>query len=137
VTGEREPPGSATYFTDASVLRRHTGDPDRDLGPGEMALCHQTDEHWPRRPIEQSVEIYTRLAQAWLRRVKRAPDRLRASRGARLRLGPAAQCLARIAEREPVVPSLEVIDAEGSLAEARRIDALRNKPPLCGIPVGA
>jgi len=38
------------------------------------------------------------------------------------------QCLARIAEREPVVQAWEVIDAEGSLAEARRIDALRDKP---------
>ncbi len=46
------------------------------------------------------------------------------------------ECLARIAEREPVVQAWEVIDAEGSLAEARRIDALRDKPPLGGIPVG-
>jgi len=46
------------------------------------------------------------------------------------------QCLARIAEREPVVQAWEVVDAEGALAEARRIDALRERPPLCGVPVG-
>jgi Asp-tRNA(Asn)/Glu-tRNA(Gln) amidotransferase A subunit family amidase len=46
------------------------------------------------------------------------------------------QCLARIAEREPVVQAWEVLDAEGALAEARRIDALRDRPPLCGLPVG-
>ena len=46
------------------------------------------------------------------------------------------QCLARIAEREPEVQAWEVIDAEGALAEARRIDALRDRPQLCGVPVG-
>jgi len=66
VTGEREPPGSATYFTDASVLTpAYGGIPTVVLGPGEMALCHQTDEHCRVDRIEQSVEIYTRLAQAW------------------------------------------------------------------------
>ena len=46
------------------------------------------------------------------------------------------QCLVRIAEREPVVQAWEVLDAEGALAEARRIDALRDRPQLCGVPVG-
>jgi amidase len=48
----------------------------------------------------------------------------------------ARQCLARIAEREPAVEAWEVLDAEGALAEARRIDALRDRPPLLGLPVG-
>ena len=46
------------------------------------------------------------------------------------------ECLGQIAEREPVVQAWEVLDAEGALAEARRIDALRDRPPLCGLPVG-
>ena len=46
------------------------------------------------------------------------------------------QCLARIAAREPEVQAWEVLDAEGALAEARRIDALRDRPRLCGLPVG-
>ena len=46
------------------------------------------------------------------------------------------QCLARIGEREPAVQAWEVLDAEGALGEARRIDALRERPLLCGVPVG-
>ena len=66
VTGEQEPPGTATYFTDASVLTpAYGGIPTVVLGPGEMALCHQTDEHCRVDRIEQCVEIYTQLARAW------------------------------------------------------------------------
>src|SRR5882672_4950753 len=46
------------------------------------------------------------------------------------------RCLARIAEREPTVQAWEVLDAEGALAAARGIDRLRDRPPLCGLPVG-
>jgi len=46
------------------------------------------------------------------------------------------RCLARIAEREPVVQAWEALDAEAAIAEARRIDALRDRPPLYGLPVG-
>jgi Asp-tRNA(Asn)/Glu-tRNA(Gln) amidotransferase A subunit family amidase len=45
-------------------------------------------------------------------------------------------CLARIAEREPVVQAWETIDATAALREARRIDALRDKPALRGLPIG-
>ena len=45
-------------------------------------------------------------------------------------------CLARIEEREPVVQAWETLDAEGALREARRIDAMRDRPLLCGLPVG-
>jgi amidase len=45
-------------------------------------------------------------------------------------------CLARIEEREPVVQAWEALDVDGALREARRIDRLREKPPLCGLPVG-
>jgi Asp-tRNA(Asn)/Glu-tRNA(Gln) amidotransferase A subunit family amidase len=46
------------------------------------------------------------------------------------------RCLGGIAEREPEVQAWEALDAETALAEARRIDALRDRPPLCGLPVG-
>jgi len=66
VTGEKQDPGTATYFTDASVLTpAYGGVPTVVLGPGEMALCHQTDEHCRVDRIEQAVEIYARLARKW------------------------------------------------------------------------
>jgi succinyl-diaminopimelate desuccinylase len=66
VTGERPAPGIATYFTDASVLTpAYGGIPTVVLGPGEMALCHQTDEHCRVERIEQAVEAYLRIAQSW------------------------------------------------------------------------
>jgi succinyl-diaminopimelate desuccinylase len=67
-TGEKARPGSATYFTDASVLTpAYGGIPTVVLGPGEMALCHQTDEWCSVSRIEQAVEAYVRIARAWCR----------------------------------------------------------------------
>ncbi|HEX9050615.1 MAG TPA: amidase [Anaeromyxobacter sp.] len=60
---------------------------------------------------------------------------------ARLRRGEisaealAAECLARIAGEDPRIGAFEHLDPEGALAQARRIDALREKPPLAGLPV--
>jgi succinyl-diaminopimelate desuccinylase len=66
VTGEPQTPGAATYFTDASVLTpAYGGIPTVVLGPGEMALCHQTDEHCRTDRVEQAVEIYLRMARDW------------------------------------------------------------------------
>jgi succinyl-diaminopimelate desuccinylase len=65
-TGEKPRPGSATYFTDASVLTpAYGGVPTVILGPGEMALCHQTDEWCSTARIEQAVEAYLRIARDW------------------------------------------------------------------------
>ena len=65
-TGEKPSPGSATYFTDASVLTpAYGGVPSVVLGPGEMALCHQTDEWCSASRIEQAVDAYLRIARAW------------------------------------------------------------------------
>jgi succinyl-diaminopimelate desuccinylase len=59
-------PGSATYFSDASVLTPAYGFvPTVVLGPGEMALCHQTDEYCIVDRIEQAVEAYGRIARSW------------------------------------------------------------------------
>ena len=46
------------------------------------------------------------------------------------------RCLARIEERERDVQAWEALDAEGALAEARRIDRLSQRPPLGGLPIG-
>ena len=64
--GDRPPTGIATYFTDASVLKPAFGGvPTVILGPGEMALCHQTDEHCRVDRVEQAVAAYLGLARAW------------------------------------------------------------------------
>jgi len=68
VCGETPRAGSATYFTDASVLTpAYGGVPTVVLGPGEMALCHQTDEWCSVSRIEQAVETYLRIARGWCR----------------------------------------------------------------------
>jgi len=65
-TGERPEPGTATYFTDGSVLAKaYGGVPAVVLGPGEMALCHQTDEYCRVDRIEQAVDAYVRIARDW------------------------------------------------------------------------
>src|SRR5512143_3798336 len=46
-----------------------------------------------------------------------------------------ADCLARIAREDPRIGAFEHLDPEGALAQARRIDALREKPPLAGLAV--
>jgi amidase len=45
-------------------------------------------------------------------------------------------CLSRIEERDSEVKAWAAIDREDALAQARRIDALRERPLLCGLPVG-
>jgi Asp-tRNA(Asn)/Glu-tRNA(Gln) amidotransferase A subunit family amidase len=45
-------------------------------------------------------------------------------------------CLARIAEDEPRVLAWEHLDADGAVAQARRIDAASPRPLLGGIPLG-
>jgi succinyl-diaminopimelate desuccinylase len=58
--------GAAPYFTDASVLTPALGNPPTAIvGPGELALAHQTDEYCFVSRIEQAVEIYTKLTQSW------------------------------------------------------------------------
>lgn len=47
-----------------------------------------------------------------------------------------AACLERIATREPAVGAFEHLGAEGALAAARRIDAMPQRPPLAGLPIG-
>jgi succinyl-diaminopimelate desuccinylase len=65
-TGVRPEPGAATYFTDGSVLAPALGKPPAIvLGPGEMALCHQTDEWCSVEKIDQAVEAYVAIGERW------------------------------------------------------------------------
>ena len=58
----------ATFFTDASVLTPAFGNPPTIiLGPGEPEMAHKTDEFCHLSKIEESVEIYTKIAEAWCR----------------------------------------------------------------------
>jgi len=45
-------------------------------------------------------------------------------------------CLARIGAEEPRVGAWAFLDGELALAQARRIDGMRQRPPLAGLPVG-
>ena len=66
VQGERPQPRGAPYFTDGPVLARACGDPPTViLGPGDPALAHQTDESCSIDRLEQSVELYRRIAEQW------------------------------------------------------------------------
>jgi len=68
VTGERPAIGAAPYFTDASALTpAYGGAPTVILGPGEMALAHQTDEYCVIDRLGEAVEIYVDLARRWCR----------------------------------------------------------------------
>lgn len=66
VTGERPEPRGATYFTDGPALSIASGGvPTVILGPGEAALAHQTNEFCSVNRLEQSVELYQRIARDW------------------------------------------------------------------------
>ncbi len=57
---------AAPYFTDASVLTPALGNPPTAIvGPGELALAHQTDEYCFVARIEQATELYSRLTRSW------------------------------------------------------------------------
>lgn len=66
VTGVPAVTGSAPYFTDASALGPALGSPPTViLGPGELALAHQTDEYCLTARIDQAAEIYRRVIRHW------------------------------------------------------------------------
>jgi amidase len=46
-----------------------------------------------------------------------------------------ADCLARIAREDPAIGAFAHLAPAAALAEARRVDALRERPPLAGLPV--
>ncbi len=68
ILGERPGVRAATYFTDASALTPAYGAPPTViLGPGEVALAHQTDEYCLVERIERAVELYVEIARRWCR----------------------------------------------------------------------
>ena len=66
VAGFGDRPAAAPYFTDASVLTPAIGSPPTAIiGPGELALAHQTDEYCLVSRIEQATKIYSRMIRSW------------------------------------------------------------------------
>jgi succinyl-diaminopimelate desuccinylase len=66
VAGFGDEIAAAPYFTDASVLTPAIGAPPTAIiGPGELALAHQTDEFCFVSRIEQATEIYSRMIRSW------------------------------------------------------------------------
>jgi succinyl-diaminopimelate desuccinylase len=66
VLGARPEVRAAPYFTDgASLATAYGGAPTVVLGPGELALAHQTDEYCEVAKLEQAVELYVELARRW------------------------------------------------------------------------
>jgi succinyl-diaminopimelate desuccinylase len=66
IVGSRPTVRGAPYFTDASALTpAYGGPPTVILGPGEMALAHQTDEYCRVDRLEQAVELYMEITRRW------------------------------------------------------------------------
>ncbi|MFC1680516.1 M20 family metallopeptidase [Pseudomonadota bacterium] len=66
ITGVKPEPRGATYFTDGPTLAKASGGPPTlILGPGEAAMAHQTDEYCSVEKLEQSIELYRRIALDW------------------------------------------------------------------------
>jgi succinyl-diaminopimelate desuccinylase len=60
--------GAAPYFTDASALTPALGSPPTVIiGPGELALAHQTDEYCLTSRIERATEMYSQFVRNWCR----------------------------------------------------------------------
>jgi succinyl-diaminopimelate desuccinylase len=59
---------AAPYGTDASALKpAYGGVPTVILGPGELALAHQTDEYCLIERVRQAVDAYIEIARRWCR----------------------------------------------------------------------
>lgn len=68
-SGAHPPVAGAPYFTDASALVPAFGDVSTVvIGPGEAALCHQTDEYCFVDRIEEAAQIYSELIDEMCRR---------------------------------------------------------------------
>jgi succinyl-diaminopimelate desuccinylase len=66
ITGDRGARRTASYFTDASVLRPALGNPPVCvLGPGEPELAHRVDEWCSVTAIERCADLYETIARDW------------------------------------------------------------------------
>jgi len=64
ISGTAPEVGTASYFTDASVLKPAMGNPATlIMGPGAMAMAHQTDEYCETALIDPCIDAFTRLGQ--------------------------------------------------------------------------
>ncbi len=62
VLGTVDPPGGAAYFSDSNVLCPALGVPRVIVGPGELGMSGQRDEHVEVAKLIAATEIYVRLA---------------------------------------------------------------------------
>ena len=68
LTGDAPKVETAMYFTDASVLTPALGSPPTlILGPGPMAMAHQTDEYCEIATLDRCVEAYRQIIADYLR----------------------------------------------------------------------
>ena len=66
ITGGAPKIGTATYFSDASILGPAIGAPPTlILGPGEPHLAHQTDEWCSVAALEVAAGGFTEIARRW------------------------------------------------------------------------
>ncbi len=64
VLGTAPEVATATYFTDASVLKPAMGNPPTlIMGPGTMAMAHQTDEYCEVALLDPCIDVFTRLGR--------------------------------------------------------------------------
>lgn len=67
IAGHDGAPRTMPYYTDASILTpAFAGVPTLILGPGESAMAHRTDEWCSTERLNQAVEIYERILDAWI-----------------------------------------------------------------------
>jgi succinyl-diaminopimelate desuccinylase len=66
ITGGVTEIAAAPFFTDAAVLKPALGSPPTViLGPGELALAHQTDEYCFIDRIHEAAEIFSAVIRKW------------------------------------------------------------------------
>lgn len=64
ILGTEPEVATATYFTDASVLKPAMGNPPTlIMGPGAMAMAHQTDEYCEVGLMAPCIEVFARLGR--------------------------------------------------------------------------
>lgn len=68
ILGTRPDARTATYFTDAAVLKPAYGNPPTViLGPGEPQMAHQTDEYCMSERVLESRAAFVELIRQWCR----------------------------------------------------------------------
>lgn len=64
ILGTEREVATASYFTDASVLKPAMGNPPTlIMGPGAMSMAHQTDEYCEIALINPCIVVFERLGR--------------------------------------------------------------------------